>query len=224
MTVPYYSSFVPQITHKVQSIVAADPAHDFAHIQRVVNMATQLAQVENACLDVVIPAAWLHDCVAVAKDSPMRSQASTLAADYAINFLADIGYDSQYFDAIAHAIAAHSYSAQITPKTLEAQVVQDADRMDALGAIGIARCMLVGGSIGRELYHHGDLLAIDRTPDDYNFTIDHFFTKLLNIGDTMHTAAAKREAKRRTDYMYSYLKELENDVSAHNIFCHKVGA
>jgi len=222
MTVPYYSSFIPQITAKVQSIVAADPAHDFAHIQRVVNMATQLAQVEHANLDIVIPAAWLHDCVAVAKDSPMRSKASTLAAEYAIDFLTSIGYDAQHFDAIAHAIAAHSYSAQITPNTIEAQVVQDADRMDALGAIGIARCMLVGGSIGRELYHHADPLAIDRTPDDYNFTIDHFFTKLLNIGESMHTVAAKKEAKRRTDYMYSYLRELENDVSANNIFSLKV--
>src|SRR5262249_31929622 len=107
-----------------------DPAHDLEHIRRVVTTAKALAAAERSDIAVVIPAAWLHDCVIVAKDSPLRSQASGLAAQAAVDFLRTIGYPAEYLDAIHHAIEAHSFSANIPPRTREAQVVQDADRLD----------------------------------------------------------------------------------------------
>ncbi len=213
MTARYYLAFEDALIERVKTIGAADPAHDFAHIQRVVNIAKHLAEQEKANLDIVVPAAWLHDCVAVAKNSPLRSRASALAAEYAEAFLISINYNTELLEAIKHAIIAHSYSADVAPITLEAQVVQDADRMDALGAIGIARCMLVGGSIGRQLYCENDPLATTRAPDDLNYTIDHFFTKLLSIGDHMCTPSARVEAKRRTDYMKHYLTQLARDIN-----------
>ncbi|ALQ55106.1 Two-component regulator with metal-dependent phosphohydrolase, HD region [Pseudoalteromonas issachenkonii] len=128
----------------ITSLVHADVAHDITHIERVVRVAVKLCTAEKANMNVVLPAAWLHDCVAVAKNHPDRAKASTMAADKAISFLASIGYDEALFDDIHHAIAAHSFSANIAIKTVEAHLVQDADRMDALGAIGVSRCMKVG--------------------------------------------------------------------------------
>ncbi|MFY8273270.1 HD domain-containing protein [Pseudoalteromonas sp. SSDWG2] len=191
---------------------SADAAHDITHIERVVTVAKKLCSQEQGCMEIVLPAAWLHDCVAVAKNHPDRAKASAMAADKAITFLHSIGYDSQYFDAIHHAIVAHSFSAQITPTTLEAQIVQDADRMDALGAIGISRCMKVGGAICRGLYHPSDPFAKNRDADDGKYTLDHFFVKLLSIATSMNTQSAQLEAQKRTDYMHDFLRQLGQEI------------
>ncbi|KPV47878.1 hypothetical protein SE17_41085, partial [Kouleothrix aurantiaca] len=112
----------------------ADAAHDLAHIRRVVGTATALAAAENADLWIVVPAAWLHDCVIVPKNSPDRARASGMAADAATEFLRGAGYPPEFLPGIHHAIEAHSFSARIAPRTPEARVVQDADRLDAIGA------------------------------------------------------------------------------------------
>ncbi|WP_231101468.1 HD domain-containing protein [Pseudoalteromonas luteoviolacea] len=190
----------------------ADTAHDLSHVQRVVKTAKQLALEEGADLDVVVPAAWLHDCVAVAKNHPDRAKASKLAADKAERFLIEIGYPQDKLEGIHHAIVAHSFSANVPPTTLEAQIVQDADRMDALGAIGVSRCMKVGGAIARHLYHTSDPFCSAREPDDKNYTLDHFFIKLLHIESQMHTKAAKKEAQRRTAFMQQFLDELAREI------------
>ncbi|GIC79627.1 HD domain-containing protein [Moritella sp. F3] len=189
-----------------------DRAHDIDHIERVVATARQLADSEGADLAILEPAAWLHDCVAVAKDHPQRKQASLLAADCAVEFLQQIDYPAQYHKAIHHAIVAHSFSANISPETLEAKILQDADRMDALGAIGIARCILVGGKLNRQLYSSIDPLCETREPDDSVYTLDHFFTKLLTLGDSMKTQAAKAEAQRRSVYMRDFLAQLQSEL------------
>ncbi len=190
----------------------ADGAHDLAHVQRVVKSATQLAALEGANLMVVLPAAWLHDCVVVLKNSPQRSQASRLAAATAVAFLQAHHYPPQYLDAIAHAIAAHSFSAGIAPQTIEAKVVQDADRLDALGAIGIARTLVVGGHLQRPLYHPTDPFCTTRQPDDALATLDHFYTKLFTLAATMQTAAGRAEADRRTAFMHGFLAQLAEEI------------
>jgi len=191
---------------------SADRAHDIDHIERVVATARQLGKREGAELAVLEPAAWLHDCVSVAKDHPQRKQASLLAADRAVEFLQEINYPSQHLSAIHHAIVAHSFSANIRPKSLEAKILQDADRMDALGAIGIARCILVGGKLNRQLYSSIDPLCVDREPNDDVYTLDHFFTKLLTLGESMQTQAAKAEAQRRSVYMRDFLVQLQSEL------------
>ncbi|MFC3032365.1 HD domain-containing protein [Pseudoalteromonas fenneropenaei] len=196
----------------ILTATVADTAHDITHIERVVKVAKQLAHAEQADLAVVIPAAWLHDCVAVAKNHPDRAIASKLAADKAVTFLQAYGYDESKLAAIHHAIVAHSFSANVAPTSLEAKIVQDADRMDALGAIGISRCMKVGGAIARHIYHAEDPFCEAREANDKRYTLDHFFIKLLHIQDGMHTNAAKAEAKRRTDYMYGFLDQLRSEI------------
>ncbi|HEX5692053.1 MAG TPA: HD domain-containing protein [Roseiflexaceae bacterium] len=194
--------------------MGADIAHDREHIRRVVRSAHALAAAEQADLAVAIPAAWLHDCVIVPKDSPLRSQASRLAADAAITFLRECGYTHADLDAIGHAIAAHSFSANIAPRSLEARVVQDADRLDSLGAIGVARCLMLSASLGRRLYDPTAPFPDSRPPDDLANAIDHFYVKLLRLADTMQTAAGRAEAQRRTAFMQAFLDQLRSEITA----------
>lgn len=192
----------------------ADAAHDLAHIQRVVATALTLARAEQADLAVVLPAAWLHDCVSVPKSSPQRAQASRMAADGADEFLRAAGYPTAYLPAIHHAIVAHSFSANIAPLTAEARVVQDADRLDALGAVGLARCLMLSGQVGRRLYDPAEPFPQQRPPDDQLNTIDHFFTKLLRLAESMQTAAGRAEAMRRTAFMHQFLAQLAGEITA----------
>jgi uncharacterized protein len=191
---------------------AADAAHDLHHTRRVVRNAVQLTAEEEADPQVTLPAAWLHDCVAVAKDSPHRAKGSLLAAEAATTFLAEMHYPEAKLPEVFHAIEAHSFSAGIPPRTVEARVVQDADRLDSLGAIGIARCLLVGGHLGRPLLATNDPFCVERQPDDGRYTIDHFYAKLLKLPATMQTAAGRAEAERRADYMRDYLDRLRDEI------------
>lgn len=190
----------------------ADNAHDISHIRRVVKNTLQLTDSEHANIEITLPAAWLHDCVAVPKNSPLRSKASRLAAEAATGFLSEIAYDDRLLPDIAHAIEAHSFSANIPCRTLEARVVQDADRLDALGAIGIARCLAVGGRFDLPLFDSEDPFCERRKPDDRRYVIDHFYAKLFTLPDTMQTDAGRAEAKRRADLMRAYLEDLANEI------------
>lgn len=196
----------------LRGLQSSDAAHNIDHIERVVKLATYLCKQEEGKLEVVVPAAWLHDCVSLPKNHPQRSLASSLAADKAVDILKSIAYPTHYLSDIHHAIEAHSYSADIQPSSLEAKIVQDADRIDALGAIGLSRCIQVGTGLQRPLYHRDDPMCESRVPDDSQYTIDHFFTKLLNIADTVHTTAAKREAEKRSQFMRAYLAQLSDEL------------
>lgn len=202
----------PRFAAYLDTQTAADAAHDRAHIRRVVANARALADSCGANLDVVIPAAWLHDCVAVPKDSPQRPLASTMAAGAASAFLMMSGYPPLLIPAVAHAIAAHSFTAGIAPLTLEARVVQDADRLDALGAVGIARCLMLGAQLGRPLYDPDEPFPVTRPADDAVASIDHFYTKLLGLADTMATEPGKAEAARRSAFMRDYLRQLGHEI------------
>jgi uncharacterized protein len=191
----------------------ADPAHDLDHIKRVVKNASYLADFEDVNTLITLPAACLHDCVAVPKNGPQRAQASRLAAEAATAFLADLAYPAELLPEVFHAIEAHSYSAGIPPRTAEARLVQDADRLDSLGAIGIARCLLVGGHLDRPLCAAEDPFCDQRAPDDSRFTIDHFYAKLLKLPATMQTAAGRAEAERRAGVMRRYLDDLRAEIS-----------
>jgi uncharacterized protein len=186
-----------------------DPAHDHAHFLRVVTTAKRLAALEGANLQVVIPAGWLHDLVNVPKDDPRRSIASKLSGEEAVQFLRSIKYPEEFLEPIRHAIEAHSFSAKIEAKTIEAAVVQDADRLDGLGAIGIARVFTVGGLLGRRIYEPTDPFGEGgRKLNDLENTVDHFFVKLFKTAETLVTPSGREEGKRRVEFMRTYLREL----------------
>lgn len=190
-----------------------DAAHDLEHLRRVANVARRIGREEGAALEVVVPAAWLHDCVYVAKDSPDRKRASQLSAAHARQLLAEWEYPMNWLDGVAHAIEAHSFSAGIPPRTIEARVVRDADRLDAIGAVGLARCLGLGGAMGRALYSPDDPFCRERTPDDGRFTVDHFYAKLLTLESTMQTDAGRNEAVRRTVFLQTFLDQLREELT-----------
>lgn len=208
----YLKTLESILTTELELLSSVDAAHDKAHVLRVVKVAKQLAKQEQAQLNITLAAAYLHDCVAVAKNDPRRKQASTLAANKAIEFLSGKQLLLEHHDDIHHAIVAHSFSTDIKPLTLEAKIVQDADRLDALGAIGLTRCIQVGTALGRPLYALDDPFCQNRQPDDTTYTLDHFYIKLLGLADTMQTDAAKIEAVKRIEFMKSYLLQLESEI------------
>jgi uncharacterized protein len=196
----------------VRRHATGDAAHDDGHVRRVVANARALAESEGADLAVIMPAAWLHDCVSIPKDSPQRSSASRLAAERTGAFLRAEGYPAEHIAAIEHAIVAHSFSAAVLPETLEAKVVQDADRLDALGAIGIARTLMLGGANGAPLYELSEPFPVTRAADDRTSVIDHFFTKLLKLADTMQTATGRTMAQQRAEFLKQFLAQLGEEI------------
>jgi uncharacterized protein len=135
-----------------------------------------------------------------------------MAATSASAFLMMSGYPPLLIPGVAHAIAAHSFSAGITPLTIEARVVQDADRLDAIGAVGIARCLILGTQLGRPFYDPAEPFPVSRPADDAVASIDHFFTKLLGLASTMATEAGRAEAERRTAFMRDFLRQLGHEI------------
>lgn len=213
---PLTSEWAPRFQHLLSTRSTPDAAHDLLHIQRVVTTARRLTLVEGADWRIVLPAAWLHDCVSVPKSSPQRAQASRLAAEQALSWLAELGWPHGGESEIAHAIEAHSFSASIPPASLEARVLQDADRLDALGAIGLTRVIQVSAELKRPLYHAEDPFCTHREPDDSRYAIDHFPLKLLRLQGTMQTAAGKSEAETRTAFLQTFLTQLQSELTSPN--------
>lgn len=191
-----------------------DGSHDRAHLYRVWRNARSIAAEEGGDGEILAAAVLLHDCVAVEKSSPLRPRASLLAAERAAALLAGLGWPPARVAAVAHAIAAHSFSAAIAPETLEARIVQDADRLDALGAIGVARCFYTAGRMGSALYDPADPRAERRPLDDRHYAIDHFRAKLLRLSDGFQTAAGARLAAERTRRIARFLTEFEDEAGS----------
>jgi uncharacterized protein len=191
---------------------ASDPSHDFLHIRRVAATALKLAAEEGADEQVVLPAAYFHDFVNVPKDDPRRKDASRLSAVAASEYLLSVGYPAGFLESVRHAIAAHSFSAGIAPETIEAKVVQDADRLDSLGAIGVARCFSTSALMGRPYYNEADIFANSRAPNDRSYAIDHFFVKLFKLADMLQTEGGRKEGLRRVAFMRDYLAQLRSET------------
>lgn len=189
-----------------------DGSHDVAHLHRVWKNCRQISLAEGGDQQILCAAVLLHDCVAVEKNSPQRHLASRMAAEKAGIALATLGWSDENINKTAHAIEAHSFSAAIPPQTLEAKILQDADRLDAIGMIGVARCFYIGGRMRSALYDATDPLAQQRQYDDKRFTLDHFETKLFKLQEGFQTAAGRRMAALRTERMRRFLSELLEEV------------
>ncbi|MCX5576991.1 HD domain-containing protein [Kaistia terrae] len=189
-----------------------DGSHDVAHLQRVWNNAAAILAKEGGASEIVAAATLLHDCVTVEKNDPMRAQASRLAARKAEAVLAELGWDAARIAAVAHAIEAHSFSAAIRPETLEARILQDADRLDAIGMIGVARCFYIAGRMGSGLYDPADPEANWRPLDDKSFAIDHFENKLFKLAAGFQTQAGAQLAELRQARLRRFYDEFLDEI------------
>lgn len=218
-TVHGQSEVLTHIYTEVQQRFAGlhDQAHGWEHIHRVYKLALHIAEQEHADSFIVGAAALLHDLGHTAP--PDDQQESQHHADRSLALASELlqAYQlpAETQQAILHAILAHSFSRGVEPQTLEARVVRDADRLDALGAIGVMRWAITGtqrSTIQTKPYHFEDPFAEQHTPDDSLYLLDHFFTKLLKLGDTMATETGRFLAMRRVGFMNSYLYELKREL------------
>lgn len=196
-----------------------DGSHDVGHLGRVWANARVIAAVEGGDGEVLAAAVLLHDCVHVEKSSPLRSQASRLAAERGRGILGEMGWAAGRIEAVAHAIEAHSFSAGIAPRTLEARILQDADRLEAIGAIGVARCFYTAGRMGSALYDADDPRGERRALDDRAFAIDHFRTKLLTLEGGFQTVTGGRLARERTQFLADFLSAFETEIGLEAATC-----
>ncbi|MCU1277567.1 MAG: metal-dependent phosphohydrolase [bacterium] len=196
------------------SLAGAEPAHDALHVTRVMASARRIATAEGADIDVCVTAALLHELFNYPKSHPESSRSGDVCAEQAAAMLREHGYDDGFTARVAYCIRVHSFSRGITPETLEAKVLQDADRLDAIGAIGIARCFATSADMKRPFYAPDDPFCRAREPDDKQWGIDHFYRKLLRIGDGLHTATARAIAAERVAFMRAFLDQLEREISA----------
>jgi uncharacterized protein len=202
------------IKRKVKRMLKGrDPAHDFHHIMRVYNNAKLIGRREGTNMEILLPAVLLHDIVVYPKGSAKSSKSSHESADLAENILQGYDYPQDQINQICYCIRAHSYSKRLMPASLEGRILQDADRLDALGAIGIARTFSIGGSENRTFYNADDpFCRSDRGLDDMQWTLDHFQTKLLKLEDAMHTETAKKIAQKRTRFIMLFIRQLQKEI------------
>jgi len=200
------------IKNEVIDIIDNDPAHDFEHVMRVYNNAKKIVKKEKANQKLVLSAVLLHDIVSYPKSSKRSKFSSVDSAKKSKIILKKYGFSKEEIIIISDAIVEHSFSQNMVPQTLEGKILQDADRLDALGAIGIARVFATSGSLNRPFYNIDDPFCNKRNPDDNLWAIDHFFNKLLKLESMMNTESGKIEAKKRTKVLQTFLKQLKNEV------------
>lgn len=208
----------PALARLATQAGATDRAHDLNHLDRVWATARQLLSSHPQTDPLVVMAAcYLHDFVNLPKDHPERAQASRLSAQQAETALSKLGFPQDKLRGVMHAIEAHSFSAAISPETIEAKIVQDADRLDALGAVGLARMFHIGGQLGRALAHATDPLAQDRPLDDVHYTLDHIENKLLQLPASMQTAEGRALAQSRVQLLIRFRDQFAQEWLGTNI-------
>lgn len=199
------STWQPRLVALASAAAGDDGAHDTNHLHRVWrNAKLLLEQHPDADRLVVLAACYLHDLVNLPKNHPERHLASRQAAALARTQLAEAGFPADRLDAVAHAIETHSFSAALRPTTLEARIVQDADRLDALGAVGLARMFYIAGRMGTALAHPEDPLAVNRDRNDKIYSLDHIEVKLATLPGTMQTAAGRALGEQRLQELLAF--------------------
>lgn len=182
--------------------------HDYFHTLRVYKMAARIAEQEGADLTVVQLAALLHDVDDIKLSPETYANQGRAAA-----FLREHSAPEAMIKTICGIIGEVSFKGadSVVPETIEGKCVQDADRLDAMGAVGIARAFAYGGSHNRIIHDPEIKPTMHMTADEYqghiSTTINHFYEKLFQLKALMNTAAAKKIAKRREDYMKTYIEE-----------------
>ena len=209
------SSMLAEVFTEVQArfVDFTDLAHGWEHVYRVYHLSLRIAEQEHAESFIVGMAALLHD-VGRTTQEPKRPHAER-SAIIATELLAQYDLPDETTQAILHVILAHNYRRGITPATLEARVLYDADRLDSMGASGLMRwAMTLKHEKWSEWksYNPDDPFAIQRDPDDQRYLLDRFFTKLLTMPEVMMTETGRALAQSRLAFLYLFLQELQLEL------------
>lgn len=199
------------------------PSHDWHHVERVARLAETLVDEfdgdEEAAVDadgvdedVLFAAVWLHDVGRAREDRGEIEDHAEWGATEAGKILRDLGADGGTIDAVRHCVRAHRYSNDVEPESVEAKLLSDADNLDALGAVGVARCFAYGGELGQPLYDPDLPPEADGTPGGAT-QFNHFHEKILSLPDRMYTDAGRAMAERRREYVVSFLDRFEREVA-----------
>ncbi len=188
-----------------------DPGHDLEHCLRVAGWTLRCAEAGVEARE-ALAAALLHDVVNVPKDDPRRAEASLLSAAEARRVLPPHGFGAEAVLRVVEAIEDHSYSRGAAPRSALGRALQDADRLEALGALGLCRTISTGARMGARYFEAADPWARARALDDRRYSVDHFFTKLLRLPGTLHTEVGRAEAARRAAFLERFLDQLADEL------------
>ncbi len=192
---------------------AGDPSHDFEHVLRVLHLAEKLAESTEADLDILVSAALFHDIVVRPKNT-MQSRSDTedsaLVAEAVLQGIDT--FPRQKIPKVMTCIRECSYSRGLRATSIESEILQDADRLEATGAIAIMRTFSSGGQMERPFYPVEDPMCRQGSIR-FRSSLDLFFERLLVVGETMNTPLARSLAKRRTDFLRQFLEQLQDELS-----------
>ena len=192
----------------------AESAHDFDHVLRVLALAERLARTEGADMEIVRAAALLHDITRAEEDAGRGGDHAQTAAARAHTILLARGIAPEQVDAVAHAIAAHRFRGTTAPQTLEAKILFDADKLDSIGAIGVARAYAISGVLNQRLWSESapDAVATREQHNANHTAAAEFVVKLSKVRERIFTATARQIAEERHAFMADFFARLEREV------------
>ena len=188
------------------------PSHDINHTMRVLSLSRWIGEalgLDDRSMKKLMIAALLHD-IAIVKRRNKRDHAR-FSAEIAQKLLSGILEEGDLKE-IIEAIEDHSWKGERRPRSIIGAILQDADRLDALGAIGVFRVIAYGVAVGKEFYDPKDPFFENRELDDSRYILDHFYSKLLDIVHHMNLKIAREEAEKRTEFMRKFLRELKREL------------
>jgi len=189
-----------------------DPSHDFEHIMRVYKNAEKICKTESVNKKLVLISVLLHDIVKKSQSRKSSKSSADLSAEKSLEILKKLNMSKLEINIITEAIRNHSFTKKKISKTIEGRILQDADRLDAIGAVGISRAFCVSGVKNRPFYNPNNPFAKKRTLNDKKWALDHFFKKLLLLENQMNTKFGKIEARRRTIILKKFIDNLKLEI------------
>lgn len=196
-----------------EKISNTDVSHDFEHSLRVLLNAEKIAKEEGGDIDIIVPAALFHDLIVYPKNHPDKHKSQEESARATEKILKTLdGFPQDKTKKVKICILQCSFSKGIVPELLESKILQDADGLEATGAISIMRTYSSTGQMKRPFYNSKDPFCKNRKPSAHKFALDLFYERLLKVAKRMHTKTGKKIAKRRTNFLIDFLKELELEL------------
>lgn len=187
--------------------------HDVTHTLRVRELSRCIGRIEGGDPEVLEASALLHDIGRPAQFNNNGVDHAVISARLAPEILRRAGFPDEKIPSVVYAIANHRFSSNVVPDSLEAKILQDADRLDISGAVGIAMTFAYSGALGRTLYHPDDPLAEQRKLEGNIYALDHILSKLLMLPQSMHTKTAQEMARERNRFLKDFVGQFIREIT-----------